>query len=370
MKGGDKACDPCSDESKESDDAILASLKATEELIIKSQESCSEEKGHSLNAAATAVVAAKKLQNISKTKKSRDPSHWHLYENNSGKYWENGDGSEAFWVNDVGDIVPSGWTVIKAPNRQDGLHYFEKAGESRWYLTTDEIGETNLDESNKWKKAQDKNGRAYWKKHTNPYLWEVRWVDPKDDYEKKIAKEYKIGNETKYERHMTRADVDTWVQQFGDNVPVSVARIATKLRSRSDLNQPRPRANRSRKKKTWGQQMVAGKKRTKKRRRKYHKKTKKRRRKPYKKKTKKRRRKPHKKKTRRRKKGGFAWGLKNKKKQNKKMSRVNQKRLKMYDIYNQSENVQYVNPITQRGQLDIIRQRAMIESEGHRKLKI
>ena len=42
----------------------------------------------------------------------------------------------------------------------------------------------------------------------------------------------------------------------------------------------------------------------------------------------------------------------------------------MYDIYNQSENVQYVNPITQRGQLDIIRQRAMIESEGHRKLKI
>ena len=314
MKGGN-VCNPCSEESKKSNENILISLKNTQELINKSQELCSRRKGLSLKTAATAVVAANRIKKISETKKSIDPTHWHLYENDSGKYWENGNESEAFWVSDVGDIVPSGWTAIKDDENQYGLHYFEKAGGSRWYLTTDEIGEENLDKSKKWFKAYDKNKRAYWKKHTNDHLWEVRWVNPKNDYEKQIAKEYKIGDETKYEREMTRADVDTWVQQFGDNVTFSVERIANKLRNKS-RNKSRQTVNRpKKKKKSFEQQLVVGgKRRTKKRRRKYHKKTKKRRRK-YRKKTKKRRRKSRKKKTRRRRGGAQASVRTNKERQ-------------------------------------------------------
>jgi hypothetical protein len=259
MKGGN-VCDPCSEESKKSNEAILISLKKTQELINKSQELCTEGKGRSLKTAATAVVAANRFKNISETNKSSHRNHWYLYENDSGKYWENGDESEAFWVSDVGNIVPSVWTV-KASDQESGLHYFEKSGESRWYLTKDEIGETNLDESKKWIKERDTNGRDFWKKHTNKYLWEVRWIDPQNDFEKQIAKEYMIGKKTKYERHMTRTDVDTWVQQFGDKVPVYVARIAKKLRSRSNINKQRERVKRPKIKKSFTQQPVLGGKR-------------------------------------------------------------------------------------------------------------
>ena len=276
MKGGAGACDPCSKEREKHNKAISDSLTATQRLIDESRKACPMSTRPSFKGAVTAVRAAKKLQNISETKKSRNPTHWHLYKNDSGMYWENGDESEAFWVVDVGNIVPSGWTVIKARDREDGLHYFEKGEESRWYLTTVEIGEANLDESKKWRKAEDINGRAYWKKHTNKYLWEVRWIDPKNNYEKQIAKEYQVGDKTKYERHMTRADVDTWVKQFGDNAPVSVARIASKLRNSISIGQRKHIRSRT-KKKEFGQRIVGGKRRTKKRRRKYHKKTKKRR---------------------------------------------------------------------------------------------
>lgn len=345
MKGGNKVCDPCSDESKKTNAAILSSLEETKKLINESTKACPMSARPSLKGAVTAVRAAKKLQNISETKKSRDPSHWHLYENDSGKYWENGDESEAFWVNDVGDIVPSGWTVIKAPNREDGLHYFEKGEESRWYLTTDEIGETNLDDSKKWKKSQDKNGRAYWKKHTNPYLWEVRWVDPKDDYEKQIAKEYKVGNITKYERDMTRADIDTWVKQFGDNVPVSVARIAAKLREKV---------------------RNGGKRRTKKRRRKYRKKTKKRRRKSRKKTRRKKRRKSRKKKTKKGGAGAVAAALRGRRTKKNPMSKANEQRLKMLGVYNPFKKGKKVTSNPFRS----IRQKAMLQSNAQRKLKI
>merc|ERR1712224_236269 len=98
MKGGAGACDPCSDESRRSSEVILASLKATEKLIKKREKECPISTGPSLEGAVTAVVAANRLKKNSETKKSRDPTHWHLYENDSGKYWENGDGSEAFWV--------------------------------------------------------------------------------------------------------------------------------------------------------------------------------------------------------------------------------------------------------------------------------
>jgi hypothetical protein len=261
MKGGEN-CDPCSEKNRESDKAILKSLEETKALMVKREKSCPGGKGPSLKAVGTTVLAANKFKKIG-AKKYEDPTHWHLYENDSGKYWENGDETEAFWVSDVGNIVPLGWTVTKALDREDGLYYFGKDGASRWYLTTDEIGEAKLDESKKWRKAKDKNGRAFWKKHTNPYLWEVRWVKPEKEWEKQIAKEYKVGNETKYEKDMTRANIDTWVQNWSGTPPPDMARLAAKLRSSISIRQRNSiRPRKTRRKKEFAQKIVGGKRRS------------------------------------------------------------------------------------------------------------